>query len=136
MLGTQHHRRQSMLGGTTRVEMLIALYDRAILHLQASQAAYEKGDMASTSLEQFQAQKMIFGLFAGLKTDDSEVANNIGRLLSFVMDCFIKREYGPAIKVLGNLRDAFGQIREEANRLEQSGTIPCLSQNHAVEVTV
>jgi hypothetical protein len=37
---------------------------------------------------------------------------------------------------LANLRDGFVAIRDEANRLEQSGSIPTLDQSHAIEVTV
>ena len=136
MMGSEQYRRQAAVTGMTRVEMLLALYDRAILHLQTAEEAHAKGDAANSSLEQFQAQKMIFGLFAGLKTDDSEIANNIGRLLGFVMDCLVKKDFAPAEKTLGNLRDTFEKIREEAMRLEQSGTISSLSQSHAVEVTV
>ena len=54
----------------------------------------------------------------------------------FVLDCLVKKDFAPAEKTLGNLRDTFEKIREEAIRLDQSGTIPSLSQSHAVEVTV
>jgi hypothetical protein len=79
---------------------------------------------------------MLFGIFAGLKMEESEVATNIGRLLSFAMDCLVKKDYPPAIKVLSDLRDGFVAIQEEANRLEHSGVIPALDQSHAIEVTV
>ena len=62
MMGSEQYRRQAAVTGMTRVEMLLALYDRAILHLQAAEEAHAKGDAANASLEQFQAQKMIFGL--------------------------------------------------------------------------
>lgn len=136
MLGSEQYRRQAILGGMTRVEMLIALYDRAIEHLRMTAAASKAGDLSTASSEQFQAQKMLFGLFAGLKLDESEVAANIGRLLSFVMDCLVKKDYPPAIKILENLRDSFAAVRDEANRQEQAGAIPSLNQFHAVEVTV
>lgn len=136
MYGTQQYRRQAVLGGMTRVEMLISLYDRAIHHLETAAEAHAAGDSEAAINAQFDAQKMLFGIFAGLKMEESEVATNIGRLLSFAMDCLVKKDYPPAIKVLTNLRDGFLAIREEANRLEQSGAIPTLDQSHAIEVTV
>lgn len=136
MYGREQYRRQAVLGGLTRVEMLIALYDRAIHHLELTDAAAKSGDLETAGHEQFEVQKMLFGIFAGLKMEESEVAANIGRLLSFSMDCLVKKDYPPAIKVLSNLRDGFVSIRDEANRLEQSGGIPTLDQSHAVEVTV
>lgn len=136
MYGREQYRRQAVLGGLTRVEMLIALYDRAIHHLELTQAAHQAGQADQAATEQFNVQKMLFGIFAGLKMEESEVATNIGRLLSFTMDCLVKKDYPPAIQILSNLRDGFAAIREEANKLEQAGTIPALDQGHAVEVTV
>ncbi|MFN5319979.1 MAG: flagellar protein FliS [Planctomycetota bacterium] len=136
MYGTEQYRRQAVLGGLTRVEMLIALYDRAILHLETAGAALAAGNSQAAINAQFDAQKMLFGIFAGLKMEESEVATNIGRLLSFAMDCLVKKDYPPAIKVLSDLRDGFVAIQEEANRLEHSGVIPALDQSHAIEVTV
>lgn len=136
MYGTQQYRRQAVLGGMTRVEMLIALYDRAIHHLELAAAAQQAGQADAAISEQFEVQKMLFGIFAGLKMEESEVAANIGRLLSFVMDCLVRKDYPPAIKILNDLRDGFLAIRDEANRLEQSGSIPTLDQGHAIEVTV
>lgn len=135
MYGTEQYRRQAVLGGLTRVEMLIALYDRAILHLETAGAALAAGNSQAAINAQFDAQKMLFGIFAGLKMEESEVATNIGRLLSFAMDCLVKKDYPPAIKVLSDLRDGFVAIQEEANRLEHSGVIPALDQSHAIEVT-
>jgi flagellin-specific chaperone FliS len=136
MYGKEQYRRQAVLGGLTRVEMLIALYDRAIHHLEMTQLAHQSGQADKAATEQFEVQKMLFGIFAGLKMEESEVATNIARLLSFTMDCLVKKDYPPAIKVLSNLRDGFVAIRDEANRLEHAGTIPALDQGHAVEVTV
>ncbi len=136
MYGTEQYRRQAVLGGLTRVEMLIALYDRAILHLETAGAALAAGNSQAAINAQFDAQKMLFGIFVGLKMEESEVATNIGRLLSFAMDCLVKKDYPPAIKVLSDLRDGFVAIQEEANRLEHSGVIPALDQSHAIEVTV
>ena len=136
MYGKEQYRRQSVLSGMTRVEMLIALYDRAIHHLELTQIAYQAGAAEQAATEQFHVQKMLFGIFAGLKMEESEVAANIGRLLSFTMDCLVKKDYPPAIKILSKLRDGFVAIREEANRLEQAGSIPTLDQGHAMEVTV
>ncbi len=136
MYGTEQYRRQAVLGGMSRVDMLVALYDRAIHHLELAQEALQRGDQEASTNEQFAVQKMLFGIFAGLKIEESEVATNIARLLSFTMDCLVKKDYPPAIKILSNLRDGFLAIRDEANRLEQSGAIPTLDQGHAMEVTV
>ncbi len=136
MYGTEQYRRQAVLGGMSRVDMLIALYDRAIHHLELAHEALQRGDQATSSNEQFAVQKMLFGIFAGLKIEESEVATNIARLLSFTMDCLVKKDFPPAIKILSNLRDGFLAIRDEANRLEQAGAIPTLDQSPAMEVTV
>jgi flagellar protein FliS len=136
MYGAQQYRRQAVLGGMTRVEMLIALYDRAIHHLERASGAQKAGDFEQAIAAQFEVQKLLFGIFAGLKMEESEVATNIARLLSFAMDCLVNKDYPPAIKVLGNLRDGFLAIKDEANRLEHSGAIPALDQSPAIQVTV
>jgi hypothetical protein len=68
-----------------------------------------------------------------LKPEECEVAFNILRLLDYTLYAFDQKQFGSCRKVLGNIRDGFAQIADEANRLESEGEIPPLPDSDAFE---
>ena len=121
----------------TRIEMLLELYDFAIASLEAlrdkkEDSGYPEQDRARDLLR---AQKAIWGIYSGLD-EESEISQNVMRLLLFVSMSVEKADYEPALNVVNNLRQAFASIKEEANRLEHSGDIPPLKHQSEIEVTL
>ena len=113
--------------GWTRIEMMLALYDRSISNVENAKEAYECDDKKeSFSSHYMNAQKTVLAIHSGLKPDEHEVAFNIARLLHFVLYCLEEYKFDDAIKVLTSLKSGFEQIRIEANELEHDGLIPQL----------
>lgn len=132
---TQPHYRtyplQSQLHGWTRIDMLIALYDRAIASIRAL------AEGSSTSLpidaEKFlDAQKCLLAIHAGLKPEESEIAFNVARLIHFVSGELTARRCDNAVSILESLRNGFDAVREEATRLEMEGKIPSLENSQSL----
>ncbi|MEL7497665.1 MAG: flagellar protein FliS [Planctomycetota bacterium] len=115
---------ENMVSGWTRVEMLIALYERAIAAVESAAASSESGELADEINFRFESRRTIFGLFTGLDTENCEIANNIGRLLTFIMACIEERKYDDAIRFLKPLHNSFTEIKNIAVKLEKQGKIP------------
>ena len=116
-------------GGWSRIDLLLAIYEKAIDGLtMASEAlkAENKDDYAAHVLG---AQKAILAIHAGLKPDEYEVAFNVARLLHFVLSCIENKEFDDAIKIMSELFAGFQAIHDEATSLELSGQIPKLQLN-------
>lgn len=128
---------QNLLSGMTRVEMLIALYDRAILHTESQARDLAAGNPSGAAFHKFKSQKMLNGIHCGIDQDGSELADNLNRLLEFCSSQVASDEPRPATKTLQILRDAWLEIRDEANALEASGVIPPIGANtRSVELSV
>ena len=127
------YKKQSLMSGWTRVDLLLYLYDRAITSLQACQEAREADDSMAYSEHFIQMNKMLIAIHAGLKPDD-EVAFNVARLLHFVSQCIEKDDFPTAINILQSLHDGFAAVADEANELETSGKIPSIPFGNAFRV--
>jgi flagellar secretion chaperone FliS len=114
---------QKLQGGWTRAEMLLQVYDHAIVCIERCQAALRDNQPASYSKHLLKAYKAILALHSGLKAEEDEVAFNIARLLHFAIVCIEKKELEPALKILRDLRDSFAAIADQANELEAQGII-------------
>ena len=116
----------NMVKGWTRVDMLIALYDRTISAIELAQQAKDQGDNAQMATQLIQVNRFILALHSGLDIDNSELAGNIARLLNFVAYRLEQKNFGEAIRFLTKLQATFEEIREEATKLEKDGKIPPL----------
>ena len=116
-----------MVQGWTRIEMLVALYDRAITTIQFAQFAEQQHDEPLMTSKLLEANRFVLGLHAGLNPENCEIAQNIGRLLNFVMLRLEERKFDEAVHFLQKLKSSFEEIQEEAVALEKSGQIPPLS---------
>jgi flagellar secretion chaperone FliS len=137
MKPASHYRTANALAGLTRIDMLVALYDRALCHLGQIEAASESGDQSGQAMHEFKAQKIIAGLHAGLAENDNPLAGNLARLFEFCLHQIATGKTAPARRTLALLREAYASIREESNLLEAAGSIPPLTlTSSAFEVTV
>ncbi len=121
--------RQSKATSWTRIEMLLALYDAALFATHHAEQSIRQGDTAALARDQPRSQRLITELLAGVDVEQGELARNIHLLLMF---CLMQttgksaEEWAAAVSILGQLREAFMQIRDEATQLEHAGRIPRL----------
>lgn len=116
---------QNQMSGWTRVDMLIAIYDRTIVAVKVMAEA-ENSNSKSFLENYLDVQKCLLTIHAGLKPDDDETAFNVARLIHFVSVLLEKRDYDNAVRILETLRNGFEAVREDATRLELEGKIPPL----------
>ena len=124
MNGLGNYKKHSLVGGWTRIDMLLQVYDLAIGSLEACKVCFEQHDAAGYARHLVEAQKAMLVIHSGLKPDESEVAFNVARLLHFAMVAIEKADFVKALNVLGQLRQGYAAISDEANELERSGEIP------------
>ncbi|MEZ6130162.1 MAG: flagellar protein FliS [Planctomycetaceae bacterium] len=131
--------RKSKATSLTRIDMLIALYDRTLKTLNAGIESQQSGDDNGFISAQLTAYRCILALLDGIDADRDEVSANIQRLCLFAASRILEGTTGSwqdAIKVLQPLHNSFVQIREEAVQLELNGQIPALNFQSVVEHSV
>jgi len=126
---------QSMFNGWTRIDMLLALYDRAIVSTRQAQAAHDADDQGVYAEKFIDAQRTILAIHSGLKPDEYELSHNIARLLHFISVRLGEKNFDEAVRFLEKLRHGFEQIREEATKLELAGKLPSFELNGHVNQT-
>ena len=139
MYATQMYQQQQV-PSTTRIELLLALYDKAIQRLYEAQQSLEQADLAAAAPSLLQAQMIVYALASGVDTENQnfETTQNTLRLFEFVLYCLSfsdARKVGVARRVLTTLREGFESIEAEANALELTGKIPSLKTTAALRAT-
>ncbi len=124
------------MGGWTRIDMLLAIYDKAIAAIQAVQEAQLAGDKSVYAARITEAQKCILAIHSGLKPDEDDVAYNIARLLNFILRRLEEENYPEAIRFLGELRTSFSKIYEDAISMEKRGLVPPIHTPNSVSSLV
>lgn len=118
--------KNQVIGGLSRVDLLLEIYERAIMALEGCSTSAAANDTTTFCQQFVKAQKAIAAIHAGLKPEQDEVAFNVARILHFVLAEMSAKNFNSAIKLLSNLRDGFAAISEEANQLERDQVIPPL----------
>ncbi|HMP79284.1 MAG TPA: flagellar protein FliS [Pirellulaceae bacterium] len=113
----------AVVNGWTRIDMLLAVYDRAIEMTRAAAAQSDRTQLPFWD-KLLGAQKCVLALHSGLKLDECEIAFNVARLLHFVMSQLCEHRFDDALQILESLRSSFEAIRDESNELERLGKIP------------
>lgn len=113
--------------GLSRIDLLLALYDGALARLGKAEMALTNGDVPVATPYIAKAQLIVAELAAGVRIEvDEEMGMNMLRLYEFVANELRTPRLANvrnAKKVLTTLREGFDGVREEANRLEQSGEL-------------
>ncbi len=122
----QPHSVSTLFSGCTRIDLLLTLYEKAIIGIRAAEEAQKTNQQNTFWQKLIDAQKCILVIHGGLKTDESEVAFNINRLLHFAMNRLWENKFDDACNVLESIRKGFESIRGEATLLEKEGVIPPL----------
>jgi flagellar protein FliS len=113
----------------TRIDMLLKIYDHALTALASGADAITTGQEQQVLESRFQAQKAILLLCDGLDLEQGELPQRIMQLCAFSLEKIASNnvdDWNAVHGVLGNVRDGFAQIRDEANRLENARVIPPL----------
>jgi flagellar protein FliS len=128
-----HYQIETMFGGWTRIDMLLALYDRATASVQGAEMAKDAGNDAQFAEKFMDAQKCILAIHGGLKPDEFEIAFDIARLLHFVLTRLSEHNFAEAAHFLEKLRGSFEAIRDQATELEKAGKIPPLELSSGLD---
>ncbi len=124
--------------GTTRIDLLLALYNKAISHLHQAQQALERQELSTATPLLLQAQLIVYTLATGIEPEQGEVPRNLLRLYEFVLYCLGCGEVGKvkaALRVLTILREGLAGIEQQARNLELSGKIPPLNSAPALRMS-
>lgn len=112
---------------SSRIEMLIAIYDAAIDAIDRVEELLENGEEDKAVLATSQAAILIGLIESGLDLSQGEIPEKIRDLCEFVQASLIAStpaEIQAAGRVLRNLRAGFVGIKSEATALESRGEIP------------
>jgi flagellin-specific chaperone FliS len=120
---------------STRIDMLLALFNRAIERLESASASLKAGRDSEALPLLTRAQMVVCELAAGVDSKYDGAANFL-RLYEFVGHAISERtaaQADAALQVLCTLRAGFQAIRPEAAALEQSGAVPRLHNTCLVQ---
>jgi flagellin-specific chaperone FliS len=133
------YRPQETVAGWTRIEMVLALYDKALDRLDRAALALRAGDVPAARPELAKVQLIVAELAAGVRPEvNPESGTNLLRLFEFVADRLrtpAADRVADARKVLATLREGFEAVREDANRLERAGRVPAADNGPMVLTT-
>jgi flagellin-specific chaperone FliS len=112
----------------TRIDLLLALYDKAVERITAAEEALRTGDRPRALPLIAKAQLIVMELAAGVRTEvDPTTGTNVLRLYEYVTHELAAggiNNLGNALRILTTLREGFRAIRDEAVTLEKTGRIP------------
>jgi flagellar secretion chaperone FliS len=133
------YRKNEQSTGWTRIDLLLAVYDKALLRLDQAEAALKAGHVAKAVPLISKAQLAVSTLAGGVRAGaGNEQGVNMLRLYEFVVrelsePSFEKIE--SARQILKTLRQGFEAIRSEAIALERSGRLPSGDHLHVLHAT-
>jgi flagellar protein FliS len=133
------YRRQEHAAGITRVDLVLALYDKALERLTRAEASLAGGDAPAAVVQLAKVQLTVGELASGVRVEaNEEMGTNMLRLYEFVAnELRTPRAEGirNARKVLTTLREGFEAVREEANALERSGAVAAAAGSRLIMAT-
>src|SRR5260370_10555397 len=119
--------RPSPAAGTTRIDLVLALFDGAIDRMDKAVALLGTDDNAARA-HQARAQLLIMQLASGIDLEMGDPTSiDLLRLYEFCVHVLAtggRDEISSARDCLSIVREGFRSIREEAAQLERSGAIP------------
>jgi flagellin-specific chaperone FliS len=127
---------RQMASGWMRIDMLLALYDGAILRLEQAHDALLRGDAAEAAPHRLRAQRIVVELLSGLNVEQGDVPRNLHRLYIFASRAIgvgSPAQLEGALKVFRTLRDGLLEVRDEAVALERCGAIPPVDAGRSLQ---
>ncbi len=121
--------RQVQAQSWTRVDMLLALYDKALLMVEAGIHLLEQGRIEDISPARVQVQRLLLGLIDGMDLEKDETSQKMAQVLMFAMrraSLDDPSAWRDALRIIQPLSDAFHEIRDQAVAAERRGEIPPL----------
>ena len=113
---------------SSRIDLLLALYDGAIERLEKAIFALRNGDQSAALPLLARAQAIVLELSAGINLEAEDPSSvNLMRLYEFFAHAIAQRQVAgleSVIKAMATLREGFRAIRAEAIQLEHGGAIP------------
>jgi len=121
------YRRPEPASGWTRIDLILALYHKALERLDRAEAALKGGDPLSAVTQLAKTQLIVSELASGIRLDvNEEVGTNMLRLYEYAVHQLRTPQAAGirnAREVLRTLADGFEAVREEANALERGGQV-------------
>jgi len=122
----------------SRIDMLIALFDKAIDVLDKIYLARDDNDEI-----QYQTQAMFFmqvmmHFRTGLNPEYGELPSQMLRLYEYIEHSVVSRDaekLNSARSILAELRESYNSIRDKAAELEEQGEIPPLRHQQLCDKT-
>ncbi|AWM37367.1 flagellar protein FliS [Gemmata obscuriglobus] len=125
--------------GWTRMDLLLALYDKALERLDKAEAALQARDQAGAVTLLLKAQQIVMALAEGVRVEvNPEVNGNILRLYEYAAHELARADLegvGNVRKVLRTLREGFEAVRAEGNAMERDGRLTPMSHAAVVAAT-
>lgn len=121
---------QSQATSWTRVDMLLALYNKTVQTLEAGIASLTAEDSGAFDRHQLMAFRCITAIIEGIDPKQGPICENILQLCTYAIRSSAQRDletWKNALSIILQIRDSFFQIREEAITLELNGEIPPLN---------
>jgi flagellin-specific chaperone FliS len=113
--------------GWTRIDLLLALYDKALERLDKAEGSLLAGEPSVAVPQLAKTQHIVVELAAGVRVEVNPEANtNMLRLYDYVVAELSHASLegiANARKILRTLREGFEAIRAEANELERTGRL-------------
>jgi flagellin-specific chaperone FliS len=122
----------------TRIDLILALYRKALDHLASARAALIGPSPADALPHLTRTQLIVVSIASGLPADKDAVAINFLRLYEFVAHQMVVgtlESVEAATRVLKTLLKGFETVHEQAVSLESQGKIPRLGRDHMVSLT-
>lgn len=122
----------------TRVDMLLALFDSAIGHMEQVRESLDRQDDAMATQQSLRALKVVYGLKIGLDANHGELPQSLEKLYDTVIWGIMEKSREQIVcgtRILQSLREGFEGIRSEALELEKTGEVRPLDEDQALERT-
>ena len=120
----------------TRIDMLLALFDGTLEHIEQALATAESNQESSLH-HRIRAISLVSVLRSGLDFQLGELPDRLNRLYEFVQEGLIRGDLEmmrSGHKVLCEVREGFRGIRSKAIELEQAGEIKPLAIESTLDV--
>jgi flagellin-specific chaperone FliS len=120
---------------STRVDVILAIFDRLVGHLEKALNALRQRKAAAPTAHLAKARLAALTLAKGVNPAGGEVAANYQRLYDYLLyslDAASVDNVEGALRVARTLREGFLQIRPEAARMEHSGEIQPLADGRTL----